>query len=164
MGLYQYDKTIFDDFVFPSELDEDTLINNLLVDTAELEIIYPDAEVMRQMIGYWSSARLHTWERIAEVLYKKYDPFINITRDEVRTIETTGTNETSVSAWNETDYTNRDKNTGDSLVKETFHVEGDSAITDAQDVARNEVELRTKYDLYNYIINDFKNRFCILVY
>ena len=53
---------------------------------------------------------------------------------------------------------------GNSFVTETFHVEGDSAITDAQDVARKEIELRQKYDLYQFIINDFKNRYCLLVY
>ena len=164
LGLYRYDPTLFDDMVLPAEIDKSVLVDNLLMETAELEVIYPDAEIMRQIIGFWSQSRINTWQRIAAVLYENYDPFINIKRDEIRTIETSGTNETSVSAWNEKNYTNRDKNTGDSFVKETFHVEGDSAITDAQDVARKEVELRNKYDVYKYIINDFKNRFCLLVY
>lgn len=164
MGIYKYDPTIFDDMQLPAEIDKETFFANLLTETAELEIIYPDTEILKQMIGYWSARRLHSWERIAEVLYAEYDPFINIKRDEVRTIESSGDNTNQVSAWNKNDFTNRDHNVGSSIVKETFHVEGDSAITDAQDVARKEIEVRTKYDLYNYIINDFKNRFCILVY
>lgn len=164
LGIYKYDPTIFDQIQLPAEIDKETFLANLLTETAELEVIYPDAEILKQMIGYWSARRMHSWERIADVLYEDYDPFINIKRDEVRTIESSGDNTNQVSAWNRNDFTNRDHSSGSSIVKETFHVEGDSAITDAQDVARKEIDVRTKYDLYNYIINDFKNRFCILVY
>ena len=164
LGLYRYDNTIFDELVVPAEVVKSDLIQNLLVETAELEVIYPDPEIMRQIIGSWSRARLNVWKRIALVLYKNYDPFINITRDETRTINTEGDNISQVSAWDSSSFTNREKNTGGSTVTETLHVEGDSAITDAQDVARKEVELRSRYELDDYIINDFKNRFCLLVY
>lgn len=164
LGLYRYDNTIFDELVVPAEVVKSDLIQNLLVETAELEVIYPDPEIMRQIIGSWSRARLNVWNRIALVLYKNYDPFINITRDETRTINTSGDNTSQVSAWDSDTFTNREKNTGGSTVIETLHVEGDSAITDAQDVARKEVELRSRYELDDYIINDFKNRFCLLVY
>ena len=164
LGLYRYDNTIFDELVVPAEVVKSDLIQNLLFETAELEVIYPDPEIMRQIIGSWSRARLNVWNRIALVLYKNYDPFINITRDETRTINTEGDNISQVSAWDSSSFTNREKNTGGSTVTETLHVEGDSAITDAQDVARKEVELRSRYELDDYIINDFKNRFCLLVY
>ena len=164
LTLLQYDHDLFADLQLPSVLDKDVFVNELVAETAELEVIYPDAEIMRQMIGNWSASRIHTWDRIAVVLYEEYDPFINIKRDEVRTIESSGESENGVSAWNQSDYTNRDRNTGSSFVKETFHVEGDSAITDAQDVARKEVDLRTKADLFRIILNDFKARFCLSVY
>ena len=164
LGLYRYDNTVFDELVVPAEVNKNDLIQNLLAETAELEVIYPDPEIMRQIIGSWSRARINVWNRIALVLYKNYDPFINITRDETRTINTSGDNVSQISAWDSNNFTNREKNTGGSTVTETLHVEGDSAITDAQDVARKEVELRSRYELDDYIINDFKNRFCLLVY
>lgn len=162
--LLHYDPDLFDGLQLPDVLDKDTFVTELVAETAELEVIYPDPEIMRQLIENWSASRIHTWNKLATVLYEDYDPFINIKRDEVRTIESSGEAETGVSAWNEKSYTNRDKNTGSSFVRETFHVEGDSAITDAQDVARKEVDLRLKADLYKIILNDFKNRFCLLVY
>lgn len=164
LGLYRYDNSIFDLLKLPDEINKDEFIMELLADVSEFEVLYPDPEVFKVMVGNWSDTRLHTWNRIAEVLYEQYDPFINIKRDEVRTIESSGDNTNQISAWNRNDFTNRDHSTGSSLVKETLHIEGDSAITDAQDVARKEVELRSRYDLYKYIINDFKNRFCLLVY
>lgn len=165
LTLLQYDEDLFGNLQLPSVLDKDVFINELVAETAELEVIYPDPEIMSQMIGNWSASRIHSWEKIAVVLYEEYDPFVNIKRDEVRTIESSGESENGVSAWNQQSaYTNRDRNTGSSLVKETFHVEGDSAITDAQDVARKEVDLRMKADLFRIILNDFKARFCLSVY
>ena len=164
LGLYRYDPSILDELVLPDAVDRSDLIDNLLVETAELEIIYPEPEIMRQIIGSWSRARLTVWNRVALVLTKNYDPFINITRDETRSITSSGDQVQQVSAWDSSSFTNREKNYGGSTVVETLHVEGDSAITDAQDVARKEIELRSKYELDEYIINDFKNRFCLLVY
>ena len=164
LGMYRYDPTIFDELVLPSQVDRSDLINNLLVETAELEVIYPEPEIMRQIIGSWSRAQLNVWERVALVLTTNYDPFINIKRDEERTITTSGDNTSQVSAWDSDTFTNREKNTGGSTVTETLHIEGDSAITDAQDVAKKEIELRSRYELDHYIINDFKNRFCLLIY
>ena len=165
LTLLQYDEDLFENLQLPSVLDKDVFINELVAETAELEVIYPDPEIMSQMIGNWSASRIHSWNKIATVLYEEYDPFINIKRDEVRTIESSGESENGVSAWNQQSaYTNRDRNIGSSLVKETFHVEGDSAITDAQDVARKEVDLRMKADLFRIILNDFKARFCLSVY
>ena len=47
---------------------------------------------------------------------------------------------------------------------ETFHVEGDSAITDAQDVLKKEMQVRLEYDLINIIINEFKDKFLLQIY
>ena len=175
-GLHYYDPTIFDDMVIPDQLDKDVLINNLILECAEMTILYPSADMMKKAIGYWSQMRIHAWERMQEVLYEKYDPFINIKRDELRTITQepdlidTGESISKVNAWNDGTGVERDRNNitntrkGKVTTTETFHVEGDSAITDAQDVARKEMELRIKYDLYNYIVSDFKQRFCLQIY
>ena len=92
LGLYRMDNDLFNEFVVPTQVVKADLIVNLLAETAELEVIYPDPEIMRQIIGAWSRARLNVWERIALVLTTPYDPFINITRDETRTIQTYNTN------------------------------------------------------------------------
>lgn len=182
LGLYSWDNTLFDDMVLPDTVHKDELIDNLLMETAEYEILYPDSAFMKMAIAAWSRKRIHTWERVSLVLYENYDPFINIKRDEVRKIihdrDLTYTNKgdtrTNENAWDDSssdgvqtqnvkvDLTNTDK--GQTITTETFHVEGDSAITDAQDVAMKEVQLRTKYDLYDYIIKDFIHRFCLMVY
>lgn len=172
LGLYNWDNTIFDGLKLPSELDREDLVNNLLMEVAELTVLYTDSDFMKKAITSWSSMRFHTWERMTKVLYEDYEPFINIKRDEVRTIlqerDLTGTGNTKVNAW-ETN-TPQDQNssettdTGTIKTTETFHVEGDSAITDAQDVLKKELDVRIKYDMYKIIIEEFKNRFCLLIY
>ena len=41
LGLYKWDNTLFDLFLVPSGMDKDALVNNLLAETAELEVLVP---------------------------------------------------------------------------------------------------------------------------
>lgn len=176
MGLYNYDPTIFDDMVVPADIDKDNLVKQILIELAELTVIYPDADYMKMAIANWSALRLHTWDRMANVLYENYDPFINIKRDEVRTItqdrdlKTTGLTNTKVNGY-ETDELQDQSQVNDAgtdkgriVTTETFHVEGDSAITDAQDVLKKELDVRIRYDMNRIITDEFKERFCLMLY
>ena len=176
LGLYHINPNLFDGMRLPYSLNLGTFIDNLLMEYAELEVVYPDPEFMQDAIERWSKMRVHTWEKMERVLYEDYDPFINIKRDETRTIteerDLTGTGDTTgkVSAWNDEGFSDRAKDesvstqTGTVTTTEHFHVEGDSAITDAQDVMKKEMDVRIKYDLYRIILSEFKERFCLLVY
>lgn len=181
MGLYNWDPTIFDNMVIPSTLDRETLINNILMESVELEVLYPDPATMKFAIGAWSQKRLHAWQKISDVLYvEDYNPFENVYRRENRiitqnrdlTYTNTGTTTNAVAAYNESAFTNREQITpnltntdsGQISTTETFEVHGDSAISDTQDLISKEVKMRSDYDLYNYIIDEFLRRFCLLVY
>lgn len=180
LGLYNYAPDIFDDMSLPAVItdkgNEHLVYEQILLEYAELEVLYPDPAVMKQAIAIWSQSRFHVWTRMAAVLYENYDPFINIKRDErreitqTRDLESTGEAENKVSAWNDTTYSDRSKtgttstDTGTVTTVETFHVEGDSAITDAQDVLRKEMEVRIAYDLINIIVREFKDRFLLQIY
>lgn len=175
-GLYTYDPTLFDGLSLPDQLDADTFVDNLIMDCSDMEVLYPDADFMKEAIRVWSARRIDTWNRMQTVLYEQYDPFINIKRDEVRTIvedrdlRGSGTTTGKVSAWNDTGFSDRNQDSsvssqsGQVTTTETFHVEGDSAITDAQDVLKKEMDVRIRYDLYEIILNEFKRHFCLLVY
>ena len=180
LGLYNYDPTLFDDFKLPAVItdkgNEYLVYSSILLEYAEMEVLYPDPNVMKQAIAIWSKSRFQAWTRMARVLYEDYDPFINIKRDEVRIVTQerdlagSGTSENKVSAWNSTDYADRSMNdthttdTGTVTTTDSFHVEGDSAITDAQDVLKKEMDVRIKYDLINIIKEEFKQRFLLQIY
>lgn len=176
LGLYNFNHDLFEDMVLPDAVDRDDLIDNIVLECAELEVLYPDYDFLKQAIGAWSRSRILTWNRMALVLTENYDPFINIKRDEHRTItetrdlKNTGQQSNKVNAYNSGTGTESGSvnasgtDTGTVITDEVYHIEGDSAITDAQDVMMKEVRARELYDIYKYIIMDFKRRFCLLVY
>lgn len=180
LGLYNWDNTIFDDMTMPSftkdgetyTLDRELLKGEILMRLGELETIFPDSDAMKEVLQIWSSGREPTWSRMYEVLISQYDPFVNIRRDETRTItqerDLAGTYKGKINAWNGNTAVDRDASdttdTGTITTTEHFHVEGDSAITDAQDVLRKEMEVRTSYNMFDIIVEEFKNSFCVMVY
>ena len=172
LGLYQWDNNLFDEVVLPKQIDRDDFIFELLAQTAELEVCYTDPDFMKDSLGKWSSIRLFSWQKMADALYKDYDPYINMKRDEKRIIsqdrDLASTGKEDVTAWDTQQPKNVGQNygtdTGNITTTDTFHSEGDSALYTPTDILGKEVEARKKYDLYQFIIDDFKNRFCLLVY
>ena len=95
LGLYSYDPSIFDDLQLPSGIDRETLINNLMAGTAELEVMQPDPGIIKIVLGWFSRKRLPQWQRVADAYGLDYridaDTDLTITRtpdlqrDETRT-------------------------------------------------------------------------------
>lgn len=80
IGLYQFDNTIFDDFHLPEDLQDkkDVLIDNLLMETAEREVIYPDAPFMKSAIDRWSAKQSPIWEELYKTTQYEYNPIWNV--------------------------------------------------------------------------------------
>lgn len=95
MGLYSYDSSIFDELQLPDGIDRETLLNNLMVETAELEVLQPDPGIIKIVLGWFSRKRLPQWQRVARAYGLDYrmdsDTDLTITRtpdllrDETRT-------------------------------------------------------------------------------
>lgn len=83
-ALMEVDETILDNIALPTQINADNLKNMLRLETLELSIIYTDPDFLKKAVELWSNSRLHTWQKMADALYKQYDPFINFTRDERR--------------------------------------------------------------------------------
>lgn len=85
LGLYNWDNSIFDNMVLPEDFtpdDKTTLINNLLMETAEIEVIYTDPDFMKNAIEAWSSKEVYTWTRLYEAMLAEYSPIENFDRYE----------------------------------------------------------------------------------
>ena len=197
LGLYQYDDSIFDELVLPSEINKEVLVNNIILDCAEFEILYPNPNILKESIGFWSKSRLKAWEDMKNVLIvENYRPFINLERKEKGyDLETRDLNSQTqldsnsnadentlnkISAFNSSNLENKDSsdtssssstntnsNTDDTgtIRKEYEHTfEGDSAMFTKQNIVEQEMEMRLKYDLYKIIIEEFKMKFCLLIY
>ena len=85
LGLYNWDNTIFNNIVLPEDFTQDDktiLINNLLMETAELEVIYTDPDFMKNAIAAWSAKEVYTWTRLYEAMKAEYSPIENFDRYE----------------------------------------------------------------------------------
>lgn len=80
IALYKFDNTIFDGFHIPEALQDmkDVLIDNLLMETAEREIIYPDAPFMKMAIERWSKKEVDVWTALYETTQYEYNPIWNV--------------------------------------------------------------------------------------
>ena len=70
-GMYEYDPTVFEGFDSPSftdsnnvvhTLNRDDVINNILLQCAELEVVYPSIQMMKFAIGVWSASNQEAWD------------------------------------------------------------------------------------------------------
>ena len=200
LGLYNYDNTIFDEMQVPEGVDKtNVLIPNLLAELSELEIIYPRPDVMKTIIGVWSRKQKPVWEKLMATVNLEYNPIYNkdgyytetesTDRENENRISDTisgsiidnGTNTNSVSAFNSSNFENREKdtinntrtesrtNTSTSNGSETGeitrerHEYGNIGITTTQQMIKEEREV-VQFNIVGYIIEDFKQRFCIMVY
>ena len=245
LGLYNWDNTLFDLFTIPSGLNKDTLLNNLLAETAELEVLYPNPIVMKNLIGVWSQKQVPVWERLLKTTQYKYNPIENYDRYEEGTTQDTGSanksgtaSETGNESRNGADNRTIDRDRGgtdtttdtineahfiagfdsqasgdnDGLVKQSrdehtntavtrygsteditdntahtetnnstknsthgetettnntgkhsLHVHGNIGVMSAQTMIQQQREIDL-FNLYDIIIEEFRNRFCILIY
>lgn len=235
LGLYMHDQTLFDNLQLPTQFtadDRTVLINNLLMDCAELECTYPAFDFCKAAIGFWSKARLHVWQKLYDTMLFEYNPIWNkdgtITETRTKTYsdeksgtvestkgttssvedgtastrmlnvttdDTTTTNQTA--GFNSGSFVNKDKSsidheyhdsetgsvnrtvsdtgseegsttesgttTGEETEEYTRTEQGNIGVTSTQQLIREEREV-VQFEIDDYIINDFKKQFCILVY
>lgn len=188
LGLYNLNDTLFDDLVIPENLDSDLLIENLVTELAELELIYSDFNFMKFMIGVWSRKELPTWERVYKASTKIYDPIENYDRIEDWTdnlnrnssvnssVTANGNTQHDVAGFNDTALVNASKDTNtetdtgytsDTSTSSGYRkgrVHGNIGVTTSQQMLQSELDVAPKLNVYDYIINSFKNRFCLQVY
>lgn len=85
--IYNYDNTIFDLLSLPATMNKNDFINSLLIETAELELLYSRPDFLKFAIGVWSKKELDIWEKLESTLHYEYDPIYNTDRTETEIIE-----------------------------------------------------------------------------
>lgn len=172
LGLYNYDNTLFDDMIIPTTLTKQVLVDNLLMELAELEVVYTSAPFMKLAIKQWSTKMIDNWNKEQSALSNNYDPLHNYDRTE--TVEETGNtsgtsgNTNKVTGYNSSTMQDATSNAStsdvDSTIERNIRAYGNIGVTTSQQMLESELKLRSNYNIYDLIINDFKNRFCVLVY
>ena len=80
VGLMMYDDSLFNGLSVPDGVDGDLVATNICFECAELEILYPDWDMMNFLISEWSYKELPTWERIYKLSQLDYNPIENYDR------------------------------------------------------------------------------------
>lgn len=84
-GMYEYDNTIFNGLTIPDGIDKNALINEICLQCAELEIVYPNIDTMKLAITVWSISNAKTWEKLYNTMNLVYNPIWNVDAHENET-------------------------------------------------------------------------------
>ena len=157
MGMYEYDNSLFDGLDVPTYTDKNNVVHvvdktkviqNILLNCAELELLYQNLDTMKLAIGVWSAAEQDTWKKMYATVMMEYNPLWNVDADIV--------NIGSVMGFNE------DENWSDAA-KETQRRTGNIGVTASQDLIQKERDI-ADFSIIRFITESFKKRFCIMVY
>lgn len=94
--------TILDGMTIPEGLDLDTLKNNIILECAELEVLYSAPSFFRWAVDAWSLKESPTWEKMYKALQIEYNPLENYDRTEDWTESGTHGNNKTVNNSTET--------------------------------------------------------------
>lgn len=179
LGIYNYDESVFEGLEVPEGVDKQQVIDEILLQCAELEILYPEPETLKRAIAIWSSSNKIKWEKLYKTMTIDYNPIWNVdanitetgtgSRDIDRDI--TGSDTRSVKGFNDTNWAEAEKHNinNNENVEETtsdsrqIRRTGNIGVTATQQLLQLEREI-ADFNLIDIIANSFKYRFCILVY
>ena len=85
LGLYNFDKTIFDDMQLPAGIEKQDVVDNLLMELSEFEVLYSNPSIMKFAIGAWSRKELNVWNKLYATTKVEYNILENLFRTETHT-------------------------------------------------------------------------------
>lgn len=192
-GLYAFDNNIFSKLHLPSGVDRDMIISKIMIDCAELSLIYTEPVTVKMMIDNWSRINVDNWARIYKALSAEYDPITNYDRHEKWTDTGSSSNETretgttqqstgttrKVAGWNNDSSltpaegvdssgtgsaANTTAGTGSTSNVREGRAYGNIGVTTNQQMITEEINLRVNSNIADIISRSFKQNFCLMVY
>lgn len=191
LGIYNFQKAknidIFDGIKLPDNVDSSILINQILADSSEFGVIYPDAYYMHNMIQLFFEKHFFTFNRWAKALSIEYNPLENYDRIEEwkdnresqlssnSSNSSQGTDESQVSAFNDSSYSpesyniNKGSSNGTSYGNSsddsthTGRLHGNIGVTTSQQMLQSEIDI-ARFNIYEEISNLFVEEFCVMIY
>lgn len=166
-GLYEYDNTLFQGLQLPTGLNQEAVINEILLQCAELEIVYPSIDIMKLAITTWSIANQYTWQKLYDTMVVEYNPIWNVDATVIIDRDTSGQGNATdaVKGYNSDTWAESDKTDTDSWAVEdvTETRTGNIGVTTTQQMLEQERKI-AEFNMISYIAQSFKQRFCLLIY
>lgn len=187
LGLWTADNTIFDLLNVPEGVEKQKVVDNILLQCADVSFIYSNPNTAKYAIGLWSDKNALTWVKMYETTVIEYNPIENYDRKEDWT-DTRQTDNT-VNQTTNANSTNTNKvhgfeaeaivtanieessgnGTSDSKSNEqetathTARLHGNIGVTTNQQMLEAEREL-VKFNMVDFITKSFQKEFCVMVY
>lgn len=123
IGLYNYNPKLLDELVLPEAIEDKRgdLVDNLLLETAELEVLYTDPDFMQKAIGIWSKKQSPIWAELYDTTQYEYNPIWNKDGKIVEERDLAGTEDVTTNVDREDKL--QDKNTRNTEDKNTRNFE-----------------------------------------
>ena len=192
MAVYTWDDTVLDNIMLPEGMDSDILKNELLRQIGELSLLYSDPEYIKSFLGIFSRRRMPVWNKMWELANEEYNPIDNYKRTVTETTrhghkeqidyldnsESDGSYNTKVFGFDSSESVGKDsasghsegQNSGQNIKQHSGNDvvvtegEGNIGVTTYQKMIEEEINVRPKLDIYQFIIEDIKKEFCVCVY
>lgn len=187
-GLYNWDESMFDGLDVPDGVDKDAVVQQIIMDCSDLELLYPDANVMKSLISHWSKKEKPIWEKYYLAQTIEFNPLYNVdayeyeteTRDLKGTLDGKTSSESmeknkgvgynsgemvnrSEDESNGTS-TNKNETTDSGTIKHETRRYGNIGVTKSTDLLFDYKRYIEETNIYKYISDSFATRFCLLLY
>lgn len=143
LGMYNYNPNLFELLELPEGVDKESCIDNILMETCDLELLYPTYQHMHDFIGLWSKVNHNNWKALWEVLTAEYNPIWNKDGTVTETETTTGTEATTGSKKGTNTQNTTQDTTGSNTSKTTLSGKTSDNRTIAETETRDLVVLET---------------------
>ena len=179
MGMYEYDPSVMDGLTVPVGMDRDCVINNILLNCAELEVIYSNPNIMKLAIKTWSDSNQICWKKLYDTMTVEYNPIWNVDANildteninSARDIARSGNDTKAVQGFNSSTWANAEKIDhsenvdDDNTIARTYTQKrtGNIGVTTTQQMLEQERAI-AEFNMVEYITESFKKRFCLMIY
>ena len=186
-GMYEYDSTICDDIDIPEGMEKDNVVMTILGACGGNEVRYPNPKILKAMIQNFFHINAFKYAELWKTTQYDYDPLVNydleieVSRsrgDDRRlggSIESSGTSESQVSAFDSDSYSperkaiDSSKNTTSETEEangwdtETRHERGDNSARSTQHMIKEQRDV-VDFNLYLIIADEFEDYITVPVY
>ena len=211
MALKPEGKSIFDLLTLPEGVDKDTLTDNIILDGGDFEVLYADPYMFRAAVGTWAKKHYRTFEKWIAALALEYNPLENYDRmedytdtsnkgekttagntrtlnnEDKETLNTSTTDEHTVSAFDSSGYQPSDKNEIKNTGTDTFNhtgtikdegsgsliangkeihsgrIHGNIGVTTSQQMLQSELDI-ARFNVVQQITDLFLTEFTLMIY
>jgi hypothetical protein len=182
--LARDNKSMFAAITFPTGIDKDIAVNEILRASSPFEVLYADGDYLIEAVKLWADKYYYTFAKWQKGFAEDFSPIDNydkhseITTNEGSEDKTTYGKKTTethdVSAYDSSGYSPEDKvvtdlSNSDTVTykknfKHTEYTHGNIGVSTSTDVLQKWMSFYSDHNIYQMISDCFITEFCIMVY